>query len=169
MATYGDMPDKLIVRGIPAINGEYPCNVVGMMLENTPHTMTNREGHRVKVMTGVRTGELWDAMQSGDNDVLVALAAVILTRAGKRFSEEVLWDSPMGSALEFDIADRDEAEEDAEPDDPTLQLPLQLETTQPDADGGKTSSSETSALLENGQSSTGTQAFFPSDLATSES
>src|SRR4249920_3757504 len=134
----GDTPDTLIVRDIPLLQGTYKCNVTAMLLESTPHTLTNREGHRVKIMSGVRAGELWEAMEAGDNDVLLALAAVVLTRAGKRFDEAILWDAPMGSAVEFEIAEREEEEEDDED-------PLQEQELTPlEPSGGETSSHETS-------------------------
>ncbi len=101
------MLDKVIVKGIPGLDGEYECDIVGMLIQDHPETMSNREGHRVKVMSGVRAGEYDDALQAGDNDFFLALAAIVLTRRGKRFDEAVIWDAPMGSGVTLEIADRE--------------------------------------------------------------
>jgi hypothetical protein len=109
------MLDKLIVKGIPALNGEYECDVIEMLSLDQPESMTNREGHRIKQMSGVRAGEYEDALEAGDNDFMVALAAIVLTRRGKRFDESVLWDAPMGSGVTFEIGEREEEGEDPDP------------------------------------------------------
>ena len=93
--------DKLIVTGLEELDGEYDCDFTEMtLLVGEPQSLTNAEGHRIKTMTGVRAGELYEALTAGDNDVLVALAAIILTRAGKRFDESRLWDAKIG-AIDF--------------------------------------------------------------------
>ena len=132
-------PDTLIVKGIPGLDGEYPCNLTDMALEGLPESLTNREGHRVKVMSGVRAGELLEALNAGDNDVFLAFAAIILTRNGKRFDEGVLWDAPMGVGVTFDIAPRTEGEDDEDPRMPAA-------SGQPEQSGGTSGeqSSETS-------------------------
>jgi len=162
---HSDYPDKLIVTGVPRMDGEYPCNVVGMLLEGTPHTLTNREGHQIKVMTGVRAGELWGAMESGDNDVVIALAAIVLARAGKRVDTDTLWDSPMGSALAFDIAEREGEGDEADDANPPAPTPI---TKKPDSDGGPTTSPVMLGQPENDPSGIGIPAYFPSDPVTSE-
>lgn len=124
-------PDKLVIKGIEGLDGEYPCNVGEMAYEGLPSSLTNREGHRVKVMSGVRAGELWESLVAGDNDVLIAFAAVILTRRGKRFDESVLWDAPMGTAVSFDIAKLPKAEESGEEDPP-----MPAASGQPESNGG---------------------------------
>lgn len=154
-----DYPDKLIVTGIPLLDGTYGCDIVGMLVEGHPQSMTNREGHRVKVMSGVRAGELWEAMEAGDNDVMIALAAVVLTRNGKRFDEALLWDAPMGSGISFEIAER---EEEAETEGPPVQEPTQETAPTSVEPGGTSTSSPPSELPANGQSPTGTPDSSPS-------
>ena len=44
---------------------------------------TNRELHLIKQIAGVRAGELFDAMEVGDNDLVVALAHIAVKRAGR--------------------------------------------------------------------------------------
>lgn len=142
----GTNPDKLIVKGLSkSLDGEYDCDIVGMMTLDHPEALTNREGHKIKVMSGVPAGQIEGALRSGDNDVLVALASVVLARHGKAFDEEQLWDAPMGSGLDFDIADREEDEDASPPDSSTSS-----------EDGGSSSSLSTSENQELDPSPTGT-------------
>ena len=106
--------DKLIISGLgKRLDGEYEIgDFLDLVTIGTPASLTNREAHRVKVMTGVRAGELMAALASGDSDVTVALAAVILERHGKRVDEDLLWDAPVDSGITFDLAERDTDEED---------------------------------------------------------
>lgn len=105
--------DKLIIKTIEGVNGEYDFDIVTMLTEGHAESLTSREGHRIKVMTGLRAGELTDAVSAGDSDVLLAIAAVVLTRNGKQYNDDALWDAPMG-AFTFELADRD-VEDDAGP------------------------------------------------------
>src|SRR5574338_1279460 len=105
------MEDKLIVNGVnPSIDGEHPCDILGMLTVGHPESMTNRELHRIKVMTGILAGDLMDAINNSDMDASVALAAVILSRHGKEFQEDWLWDAPMGAGLTFEIRQAKEQE-----------------------------------------------------------
>ena len=73
---------------------------------------TNRELHLIKQVSGVRSGELFDALESGDSDVLVALAHIGVKRKGtQRPSLDELWDLEAGT-IEF-------VEPDETPVDPT--------------------------------------------------
>lgn len=143
-------PDKLIVTGIPGLDGEYECSLTDMALEGFPGSLTNREGHRVKVMSGVRAGELLEALHAGDNDVFLAFAAIILTRKGKRFDESALWDAPMGVGVAFEIASRD-SEEPGEEDPPQPAA-----SGQPEPSGGQ-SGDQTSDPSPSDPSPTGSQ------------
>lgn len=59
---------------------------------------TNRELHVIKTVAGVRAGEIFEALNAGDSDVLVALAHVAVIRNGTaRPSLEELWDMEAGS------------------------------------------------------------------------
>ncbi len=114
-----EVRDKLIVSDLDALNGEYEFSIVDMVSVGLPDSLTNREGHELKVKTGVRIGELEDALDAGDNDVLVQFAIFILKRAGKRFDEDRVWDSQMGTAIQFDLASLrvpDEEEEQRPPE-----------------------------------------------------
>lgn len=94
--------DKLIITGLGSLDG-----TIDFDIEELLANLTNREIHRIKTMSGVRLGELMDALGAGDNDVLIALAAILLAQRGKRFDEDQLWDAPAGSGIAFDLADRE--------------------------------------------------------------
>lgn len=58
---------------------------------------TNRELHLIKQIAGVRAGELFDAMEAGDNDLVVALAHLAIKRAGRNQPTlDMLWDLAPG-------------------------------------------------------------------------
>ena len=94
---------KLIVDGLPPWDGEYPFD---------NWLFTNRELHRIKQLSGIRAGELFEAIEAGDSDVAVIVAAVVLARHGKHADVEDLWDAQVG-VLKIDMAD--EQEDDARP------------------------------------------------------
>jgi len=130
--------DKLIVKGIGALDGEYAFDP-GMLELGHPESLTNREAHQLKVMSGVRLGELQDALAAGDNDVLIALAAIILTRHGKRFDEEQLWDAPMGSGLTYEFSGQvEDGDDESPPENPPLPDEPESEPSgpQPSSGGG---------------------------------
>lgn len=143
------MPDKLIVKGLGPIDGEYDCELAGMLSLGSPETLTNREGHRIKQMTGLRAGELEDAMTAGDSDLLLALAAIVLARHSKHVADDLLWDAPIGSALNW-VLDQTEGDE---ADPPTVTPPLTGTGSYGPSGGG--SSSSTSDHPGNGQNPTG--------------
>lgn len=72
---------------------------------------TNRELHLIKQISGARAGELFDALEAHDNDVLVALAHIAIRRAGKAIPTlDQLWDLTPGD-IQIDAPD--------DPADPT--------------------------------------------------
>lgn len=89
---------KLRVQGVPPYDGEYEL----------PTSYTNGELHRIKQICGVPAGKLMEASQEGDVGVLVALAAVILERAGHQVNVQALWDA---TGDNFDIQQDAEAED----------------------------------------------------------
>lgn len=137
------MNDKLIVKGLRGLDGEYEFDRNDLL-----GSMTNRELHRIKLMAGVRAGEIQDALAAGDNDVLVALAAILLTQRGKLVDEDVLWDAPAGAGLIWEF---EESEADAGPPAIPAETP---ETEQPNTNGGE-SGNPPSGQSENGLSLTG--------------
>jgi hypothetical protein len=97
---------KLVVTDVPGLDGEYAADIT---------FFTNRELHRIKKMTGLRAGEFMEAFQVGDNDMVVALAVIVMEREGKEDAEDLLWDAPAGSVTLEDDEDEAVVEDDALP------------------------------------------------------
>lgn len=94
----------LRIEGVLGVSGEYPFD-----LDERP--FTTGELHLLKEMSGVRAGELMEAMEAGDTDIMVALAMIVLQRHGKQVSQRLLWDSTMGQIM-FDFQEEPEEEEE---------------------------------------------------------
>lgn len=77
---------KLTIEGIPPYDGDYSMD----------ETFTNREMHRIKELCGLRGGEVFDALVSADMGGYVAVATVLLERAGVIVDPDMLWDAPSG-------------------------------------------------------------------------
>lgn len=84
---------KLKLTGVPPYDGEYPFDL---------DHFTNRELKIIKKTSGY-TGPEWPtAFSRGDNDFLVALAFVMLRRAGHvNIREDALWDAPADSSIDI--------------------------------------------------------------------
>src|SRR5690242_309449 len=153
------MEDKLIVSGVhEEIDGNHPCDILGMLTIGHPESLTNRELHRIKKMTGILAGNLFDAINDGDMDATVGFAAVILTRNGKVYLDDWLWDAPMGASLTFEIA---AAEEEDEEIPPASGVPESTRTESEEKSGGG-SSEPASESQGSAPSPTGSQ---PSDTS----
>lgn len=152
------MEDKLVVSGVhEEINGEHKCDILGMLTIGHHESLTNRELHRIKLMTGLLAPELFEGIQKGDMDASVGLAAVILERNGKPFVEDWLWDAPMGSGITFDIK---AAEEDELP--PPNDAPMSTPVSASETSGGVSSAPDSPKDPENAPSPTGN---LPSDMS----
>jgi hypothetical protein len=79
--------DKIGIEGIPPYDGEYPLDV---------SYFTNRELNIIKRLSGVRAGEIEEALRAGDNDLFVALAVIALRRHGVSVVEDAIWDAETG-------------------------------------------------------------------------
>lgn len=138
--------DKIVLSNVPPYDGEYELDVT---------YLTNRELHTIKNLCGLRAGELDDALQAGDSDVIVALAVIALERNGKGpVDANVIWDAEFGN-LTFVPG-----EDDAGPPE----VPSGSDSSS--ATGSTRSSTNDSAPSENDPSRTGTPA---SDGAASAS
>jgi hypothetical protein len=97
------------ISGVPGLDGDYPIDF---------NALTNRNLHQIKKIAGVRAGEIVEAFQAGDNDLVVVLAVIAVQNSGKfpQLSEaaiaEMLWDAPAGSSITIDLSDE---EDDASP------------------------------------------------------
>ena len=96
---------KIIIKDVPPYDGEYELELSGL---------TNRDYHFIKQVSGVRAGELNEALQAGDIGVFVAVASLILKRNG--FADvhtDALWDAEE-SCFQVAESDADRAAEDAD-------------------------------------------------------
>jgi hypothetical protein len=147
--------DKLVIAGIPPYDGTHDLDL-GEFLGS----LTNRELHRIKVMSGVRAGELYEALVAGDSDLIVAFTVIVLERKGRRVDEDLFWDAPAGSAIGLEMG----KEEQLPPTEAAADQTLPLKTS------GGASSDSTSESQENGLSRIGLPASAKSshsDRATS--
>lgn len=102
--------DKLIIEGSPYA-GEYDCDDISDFVSS----LNMGELHRIKKLTGLRAGEFGEAFDTGDSDLTVGIAAVVLERNGKRVVDDLLWKA---TAIRVSIGD-DGEEDDASPPDGT--------------------------------------------------
>ena len=98
----------------PALDGEYEIDM----------TFTNFQLHAIKRATGLTAGELGEAYERRDADLIVGLALAVLMREGKITSRqpwnspeiEVLWNAPVGALyLKEEGVEADTEEADAGP------------------------------------------------------
>lgn len=120
----------LKITGVPPLDGEYELPSI--------LTLSHRENHIIKQETGVRAGEIREALAAGDQDIVVALALIALRRAGKGEVVEfrdLLWDAVGGITLDFT-----EEEKVAEARDESPPASEPEETMKPDAKNGPSGS-----------------------------
>jgi hypothetical protein len=80
---------QIKIEGVPPYDGVYELDM----------NFTNRDLHTIKQVAGVRAGDLNDALEHQDLDLVVALAVNALRRAGKPIDMDVLWDSEAGKIM----------------------------------------------------------------------
>lgn len=81
---------KVTISGVFGVDGEYDLDT---------DYFTNRELHKIKQLTGVRAGELTEAINAGDSDLIVALASIALARNSKQVPDDALWEAPAGKIM----------------------------------------------------------------------
>lgn len=156
------MVDKLIVSGLGVLDGEYAFDLIELLAPGTPESLTYRELHQIKAWSGVRAGELDEAFGAGDSDLNLAIAAIVMMRAGKRVDHDVLLDAPGTTELRFVIAERQAEEAEADVPPPRERPVNDLSGTR--LNGGGDESAKTSASPDTAQSLTGalgTAIFVP--------
>lgn len=79
--TENDKPKmtKVEVGGVAGFDGTYEIDL---------STLTGRELHFIKRLSGVRAGELVDGLLATDYDLVIAIACVALTRDGHPHAED---------------------------------------------------------------------------------
>jgi hypothetical protein len=81
------MPKLKIADVSPRIDGEYEFDLTGF---------NGHEAHLIKQIAGVRLGELNEALNAGDYDLVVAFAKILVERAGESVPVDVLLNAPLG-------------------------------------------------------------------------
>ncbi|CAB4173693.1 hypothetical protein UFOVP1186_19 [uncultured Caudovirales phage] len=127
---------QISITGVVPFDGTYP-------LELSIGQFNGRELHVIKTISGIRMNEIEDALDAGDYDLIVALAAIALTRDGRVQPDQTIRSAKM--LLEANIgsiAVSDEASDDVPPTTPPAGGERENEPVVT-----STSSSETSAPL----------------------
>jgi hypothetical protein len=96
---------KLLIEGVPPYDGGYDLDLAGF---------TGRELHTIKEISGVRGGELQEALQAGDYDLVVAFAVIVLRRAGKDVDPDEIMNAEVG-AITVDLETQATEEEERPP------------------------------------------------------
>ena len=124
--------DTLNVKGVGRrIDGEYPCDIAGLVDVSSDEALTVAEANFVRDFSGARGGEIVEAFLAGDMAVRSELAMVVLQRAGIPLLNETVLALKSGWAM-FDLGVDEQEEEAADP--PTV------EGVEPSTNGGKGSS-----------------------------
>jgi hypothetical protein len=112
--------DVLTITGIGRrLDGDYDCDIAALIDISSDEALTNREAHLIKTLSGARGGEIVEAFLAGDMAVRMALAIVVLQRAGRRVDPEQMWDQKAGWAKYTFGADAEEDETPADPPEAT--------------------------------------------------
>lgn len=120
------------IDGLPGADGDYPLDVT---------YFTNRELHQLKQHAGVRAGELEEAFNAQDNDLVVALCLIALHRAGRKdVPIDALWEARTGVIML--VGDDAEGEDDA--------VPPVLAPSEPVSPGNENAKPSSSGLGSNG-------------------
>lgn len=98
--------DKIVIKGARPYDGEW---------EFDSGFFTNRELHTIKRISGLRAGELNEALKAGDTDLVVALAVVALQRHGKQVDEDTIWDAEGGDVQFVGVPDTSEEGDEGPP------------------------------------------------------
>lgn len=142
--------DVLTVKGVhPRIDGDYNCDVVGLVNVSSAEAFTVREAQFVRDFSGARGNEIVEAFLAGDISVQAAIAMVILKRNGKPLLTEKVLDLSAGWAVFHLEKSKSDDEVEAVDDPPTSEG----ETT-PSTNGG-TSSARPSENQDDDPSPTG--------------
>ncbi len=81
------------IEGCGYLDGEYPLDL----------NFTHRDFREIKQISGMRANEVQGALEAGDLDVVVAIAAIAMRKNNKRYELDDLWDTGAGAiSLEMD-------------------------------------------------------------------
>lgn len=96
---------KIIIRDLAPLDGEYEFEM---------SRFKGTDLRIIKQIAGVRGNELEEALQAGDYDLVIAFAAIALSRAGKTVTPEQLLEADVGS-ITIDYSDDTEEVEERPP------------------------------------------------------
>ena len=82
--------EKVIIKGIAPFDGEYDLDLGFFKM---------REFNIIKKLSGVRAAELEEAIEAGDTDLILAIAAIAVRRGGKPWEEfvKLAWEADTGA------------------------------------------------------------------------
>ena len=75
---------RLKIEDVPGLDGEYPVEL---------SSFKNREHRKINEISGLGVLEYQEALEKGNIAFLVAVAYIVLTRAGREVDVEQLWDA----------------------------------------------------------------------------
>ena len=128
---------KLKIDGVPGLDGEYE------LIRSSEFTMA--EWHLVREVSGVRGGELEDALEAEDMGAYVAVAMVAMMRAGKtRRLCELLWGAKP-AAFEFVAGEKKPEEAEERPPASPTASGSESSPSEPTSNGSSESSSGASS------------------------
>jgi len=90
----------VIIEGVAPWDGRY---------EFADFALTNRELYRIKQLSGIRAGELIEALEANDTAAYVGFAVAIMERNGVKLDPDDLWNAPVGS-ITIDLGSGDVAD-----------------------------------------------------------
>lgn len=98
---------KVTITEIPPWDGEYRLDL---------EALTNEDLHRIKVLSGVRAGEIPEAVAAIDSDLICALALITVeTEKQLAINPRDFWAAKVGGVrIDFDFKYPDEIEKEAE-------------------------------------------------------
>jgi hypothetical protein len=111
---------NVTIEGVFGLDGEWPIDTT---------YFTNRELHEIKKISGVRAGELSEALEAGDSDLIVCIAHIALARHGKTVPIDALWEAEAGK-ISFETVEQEVADEAVPPQ------PAQPESASGDGSNG---------------------------------
>lgn len=128
--------DILKVEGLGRVNGDYDCDIAGLVDISSDDALTVREAQFVRDFSGARGGEIVEAFLAGDMSVRSAFAMIILRRAGKPLRDETVLDLKAGWAR-FELGVEEEVDDE---------VPPTTEGAAPSMNGGTSSESRSESL-----------------------
>lgn len=97
---------NLTITGLGSLDGSY---------EFDDSRFTMGDLRTIKRIAGVRAGELTEALEAGDTDLMVAIAVIALERNGVTVSEHDLWGADLGQ-IDLALGDGDVSPPERAPD-----------------------------------------------------